>query len=98
MGTAEGVEDLTGGNVNTPQNTETDDESTTSLVDTEAMHTPRPSASLTNSEFSSEPPRKFKSISDIYARTEETELEEEELFLMGINEPTSYGEAVKEQN
>lgn len=41
-------------------------------------------------------PRKFRLVSDIYDETGEVELEEE-LMLMGVEEPTSYSQEVKEK-
>lgn len=54
-------------------------------------------ASMTDSDTSSEP-RNFRSLDDVYANTEEVALEDEELFLMGVDEPANYKEAAKEQN
>lgn len=42
----------------------------------------------------SEPPRKYKSLTEIYDHTTEVELPEEELFLMGIDEPLCFEQAV----
>lgn len=40
-------------------------------------------------------PKKFRSIVDVYNDTEDTEVEDE-LLLMGVDEPSSYSHAVKE--
>ncbi|XP_074328236.1 uncharacterized protein LOC141666140 [Apium graveolens] len=46
---------------------------------------------------SSEQPRKFKMLSDIYDNTEIIELDEEELMLLGVEEPNSFDQAVVDQ-
>ncbi|KAL8094406.1 hypothetical protein AgCh_036077 [Apium graveolens] len=43
-------------------------------------------------------PRKFRSLRDVYANTEEVEIEDEELLLMGVDEPANYGQAAKDAN
>lgn len=47
---------------------------------------------------SSEAPQNIRPLADIYENTEEIELDDDELFLMGIDEPISYGHAVTCQN
>ncbi|XP_074347521.1 uncharacterized protein LOC141686381 [Apium graveolens] len=42
-------------------------------------------------------PRKYKSINDIYENTEPIELQEEELLLMGVDEPMNYNHAMKKK-
>ncbi|KAL8112462.1 hypothetical protein AgCh_019968 [Apium graveolens] len=49
-------------------------------------------------EESSEPPRKFRQLTDIYDATEEVELDDDELMLMGTVEPTSYSRAATENS
>lgn len=39
-----------------------------------------------------------RSLRDIYAETEQIELEDEELFLMGVDEPANYSQAAKDMN
>ncbi|KAL8107156.1 hypothetical protein AgCh_023818 [Apium graveolens] len=54
---------------------------------------------LSISEYGSEtdePPVKVKALSEIYAATEPIELEEDELYLMGIDKPVNYSQAAKE--
>ncbi|KAL8117740.1 hypothetical protein AgCh_015573 [Apium graveolens] len=51
------------------------------------------------SEYGSEtdePPVKFKALNEIYVSTEPIKLEEDELYLMGIDEPVNYSQAAKE--
>lgn len=49
----------------------------------------------TDLETDSEP-HHFRSLRDIYANTEEIELEDEEILLMGVDEPANYRQASKE--
>lgn len=100
MGTAENTVDLEGEgeNMNSSQDTEAGNEPSSESENTEVIHNSSSSVSLAESDTSSEPPRNFKTLSDIYARTEETELEDEELLFVGLDEPVSYGQAVKEQH
>lgn len=51
--------------------------------------------SITESEASSEP-RNFRALDDIYTNTE-VELEDDELLLMGVEEPVNYSQAAKER-
>lgn len=61
--------------------------------------TPRSPSSEMNSDAEryddSVTPKRFRSLTDIYNATEEIELEDE-LMLMGINEPSAYKHAVKD--
>lgn len=63
--------------------------------------TPQTQKDTQNSEAEdssgSSEPKKFRSISDIYNETEEIELDDE-LLLMGIDEPRNYSEAAKDRN
>ena len=97
FGTGTG-ESLTEENLGTSFDTETDNESNPDSVQNESIHSSSSSVSIAGSEASNEPPRNFRSLSEVYANTEEVELEDDELFLMGIDEPVSYGQAVKQQN
>lgn len=54
---------------------------------------PASSESETDSEH-----RETRSLADIYANTEIVELEDEELFLMGVDEPANYSQAAKDVN
>ena len=49
-----------------------------------------------DAETSSEQPRKYKQLTKIYAGTEEIELDDDELMLMGTVEPTNYSTAAVE--
>lgn len=95
-GTVEGIVGQVGGDSNTPQTAETDSESMPEIENTETLHTSSSSVSLTDSETSSEPPRNYRTLSDIYAHSEEIDLEEDQLFLMGTDEPVSYAQAAKD--
>lgn len=53
--------------------------------------------SETEGADSSSGPIRFRSVNDIYNATEEVELDDK-LLLMGIDEPRSYDQAVKEHN
>lgn len=63
--------------------------------------TPQMSVNTDHSESassdSSSEPRRYKSLADIYNETEEIELDDE-LPLMGIDEPRNYSEAAKERS
>ncbi|KAL8091403.1 hypothetical protein AgCh_033858 [Apium graveolens] len=52
---------------------------------------------MASSKYEAEITR-YKCPSDIYRRTEEAELEDDELYLMGIEEPATYHQAVEESN
>lgn len=47
------------------------------------------------SSSSEEQPQNFRRLSDIYTKTEEIELEDDELYLMGVDEQVNYSEATK---
>lgn len=53
--------------------------------------------SSSDSEGSTQP-RKFKSLQEIYATTEAIELEDDELLLIGVDEPVHYNQAVIDHN
>lgn len=55
------------------------------------------SAENSESEASSAP-QNFRSLGEIYADTEEVELEDEELLLMGVEEPADYKQAPRGVN
>lgn len=50
-----------------------------------------------DSEGSSEP-KKYKTLREIYDATEEIKLEDEELFLMGVEEPMNYKQVARSMN
>lgn len=51
-----------------------------------------------DSEASSEVPRKTRRLSELYRETEEIDLDEDELMLMGTEEPTNFSKAATEYN
>lgn len=51
-----------------------------------------------NSEASSEVPRKYRPLTELYEETDEINLDEDELMLMGTEEPTIYSKAATEYN
>lgn len=71
-----------------PQNSETEESGDIS------DHS-EPNLSVTNSSSEDEQPMKFKTLSEIYDSTEPVELEDDELYLMGIDEPTNYFQEAK---
>lgn len=54
-------------------------------------------SSTKNSSSRSDQPRKFRLLGEIYDETEEVE-KEEELLLCGINNPSNYEQAMKEES
>lgn len=52
----------------------------------------------TNTEDGSEPPRKYRQLSEVYNASTEVELDDDELMLMGTIEPTSYSKAATEHS
>ncbi|XP_074363905.1 uncharacterized protein LOC141704579, partial [Apium graveolens] len=72
-----------------PQNSETEESGDIS------DHS-EPNLSVTNSSSEDEQPMKFKTLSEIYDSTEPVELEDDELYLMGIDEPTNFFKKQKE--
>lgn len=65
------------------------------------LATPQPSATNiaeidSASPDESAPPRRYGLLSDVYKKTSEVKLEEE-LLLMGIDEPVCFEQAVKEE-
>lgn len=89
--TAEPREFAAGEGSNTPRSTNDSDEVTDSNSSLSSSATNSDSEADSDSE-----PQNFGSLRDIYANTEETELEDVELFLMGVDEPANYRQAAKE--
>lgn len=54
------------------------------------------SSSKTESEASSEA-QNYKSLTEVYANTEEIELEDDELYFAAADEPVSYKQASKDK-
>lgn len=92
----EGVNEENAATENSSTETEVDENSES--TNNESMHNSNSSGSLADSETSSEAPKNYKFLSNIYAQTEEIELEDDELNLMGFDESISYGQAAKNQN
>lgn len=60
--------------------------------------TPSPTSQLKPENYDDScEPKKIRSIGDIYNETEEVEFDQE-LLLMGVEEPASYKQDVKDQN
>lgn len=66
-----------------------------SVISTQSPDSPHASEAVSEKSGESSTPRRFRSMGDIYENKEEIELEEE-LLLLGIEEPVSYQQAVKE--
>ena len=57
-------------------------------------NTPESNRSISSSE-SEDGPRRYRPLSEIYNETERMELEDEELYLMGLDEPVNFNQAVQ---
>lgn len=83
------------GSTSTISNSQDGSESGSNLEGgTPGGNTPVSVRSVTTSE-SSDGPRRYRPLSEIYNETEQIELEDEELYLMGLDEPVNYTQAVK---
>lgn len=65
--------------------------------DTETTQTSHDSMESSGTDTSSEP-KNFRRLTEIYDATEEVELDDDELMLMGTTEPTSYNKAAAEHS
>lgn len=74
----------------------TDDSESVRTGGTSISQTPTRRLNFDDYDDSTEP-RKYKGLDDIYNRREEVQLDEE-LFLMGIEEPMNFAQAVKDRN
>lgn len=68
--------------------------SATGNIETDSSNNLSPQTSNSSSEAESEP-RYFRNLNDIYAESEQVNLEEDELMVMGVNEPANFDQAAK---
>lgn len=73
------------------------DQESNSETSIDSSHTSSSSAGNVESESSREA-QNYRTLTNIYANTEEVELEDDELFFVAADEPTSYKQASKEQS
>lgn len=80
------------------RNQESNSTPDTQSEDTESPRSQSPVQRLNPDDYDdSAEPRKIKSLAKIYDETKEVQMDEE-LFLMGVEEPMNYAQAVKDRN
>ena len=71
-----------------------------SSADAESVYTPSPvsASSMNNGADIESGPRRYRPLNEIYDETQEIDLDDEELMLAGLEEPTNYSKAATEHN
>ncbi|KAL4589803.1 hypothetical protein LXL04_002713 [Taraxacum kok-saghyz] len=82
-------------NILTPQSSDTQNTSMPSSPSTPISPVENVESSSSSSET---PPLRYRLLSDIYAETKRIELNDEELYFLGMEEPTTFGEATNDNN